>query len=395
MMAKKTIKDLQVDGKRVFVRVDFNVPLDDKGHITDDTRIRASLPTIKYIIEHGGIPILASHLGRPKGKADPKLSLMPVAQRLVKLLDRKVVFSRDCIGEETKKLAQNLNPGDVMLLENTRFHEEEKKNDPAFAQELASLADLYVNDAFGTAHRAHATVVGVAEHFNVPVCGFLMAKEIEYLDAAITNPQRPLLAIIGGAKVSTKMGVLKNLLHVVDHLAIGGGMSYTFYKTKGYSIGNSLCEDEFLEEARTLIDNDKLYVPVDTVVCKEPKAGAVITNVDAGAIQEGYTGVDIGENARVDITGLTVHAQTIVWNGPMGIFEIDEFAHGTAAVARAMAVATERGATTIAGGGETIAALKKFGVISKISHVSTGGGASLEFLEGKTLPGIKALKDKE
>jgi phosphoglycerate kinase len=393
-MPKLSVKDLVLEGKKVFVRVDFNVPLDENQVITDDTRIRAALPTIKYILEQNGIPILASHLGRPKGKVDLKLSLKPVADRLVQLLNRKVVFASDCVGEEVKKLAASIKPGDLMLLENTRFHPEEKDNDPEFSKELAALADLYVDDAFGSAHRAHASVVGVATHFDQPAAGFLMAKEIEYLERALTSPRRPLLAIIGGAKVSTKIGVIKNLLNTVDDCAIGGGMSFTFYKAKGYPIGTSLCEDDFLDEARSLLDNDKLYLPSDIVAAMEPKSGADTKTVAADAMPENYAGVDIGEKARNDIAALVKRAQTIVWNGPMGIFEIDEFAKGTEAVAHAVTEATASGAVSIVGGGDTIAALANLKLLDKVSHVSTGGGAALEYLEGKELPGIKALKDK-
>lgn len=393
-MAKLSVKDLDLKDKRVFVRVDFNVPLDENLHITDDTRIRAALPTINYILEQGGIPILASHLGRPKGKVDPKLSLAPVAERLVKLLNRKVVFAKDCVGENVKKLAQALKSGDIMLLENTRFHPEEKNNDPHFSKELASLADLYVNDAFGSAHRAHASVEGIAHNFDNPACGFLMEKEIEFLEEALKNPKRPLLAIIGGAKVSTKIGVIKNLLNVVDNLVIAGGMSFTFYKAKGYEIGKSLVEDEFIEEAKMLLAHDKIYFPVDVIVAQEPKQGSATKNVDASAIPRDQCGVDIGDKATHDISNLIKKAKTIVWNGPMGVFEVDAFARGTEAVAKAIADATRAGAISIVGGGDTIAALSKFNLLDSVSHASTGGGASLEYLEGKELPGITILKEK-
>lgn len=393
-MAKLSVKDLQLNGKKIFIRVDFNVPLDDDLKITDDTRIRSSLPTIKYILEQGGIPIIASHLGRPEGKVNPKMSLAPVARRLTELLNRKVIFTQDCIGEEVEKISKVLKQGDILLLENTRFHPEEKSNDPNFSKELASLADFYVNDAFGSAHRAHASVAGVASYFKDPACGFLMEKEIEYLEAALKNPQRPLLAIIGGAKVSTKVGVVKNLLNIVDNLVIGGAMCFTFYKAKGYNIGKSLCEDEFLNEVKDFLNNTKIYLPTDVLITKEPKEGSPTENVDASAIPEDYCGVDIGEKAKQDILGLIKKAKTIVWNGPMGIFEIDDFSKGTESVANAAAEATASGTISIVGGGDTIAALSRFNLFDKVSHASTGGGASLEFLEGKELPGIKVLKDK-
>jgi len=393
-MPKLSVRDLQLKDKKVFVRVDFNVPLDEDQNITDDTRIRASLPTIEYILNQGGIPILASHLGRPKGKPNPKMSLAPVAKRLEELLKRKVIFAPDCVGDEVQKICQGLKPGDILLLENTRFHAEETANDPGFSKELASMAELYVNDAFGSAHRAHGSVEGVAHYFDNPACGFLMEKEIEYLETALKNPKRPLLSIIGGAKVSTKIGVIKNLLNVVDNLAIGGAMSYTFYKAKGYNIGKSLSEDDFLSEAKGLLTHTKFYLPVDTLIAQEPKPNSPTKNVSADSIPPEYCGVDIGNKSIEELSRMIASAQTIVWNGPMGIFEIDDFAKGTEAVAKAVVQATEGGAISIVGGGDTIAALAKFNLLNKVSHASTGGGASLEFLEGKELPGIKILKDK-
>jgi len=393
-MARLSLKDLDVRDKRVLVRVDFNVPLGDDGKIMDDTRIRASLPTIKYIIEQGGIPVLVSHLGNPKGEPDPKLSLAPVAERLMQLLNRKIVFAPDCIGDDVNGMAKSLKAGDVMLLENTRFHAREKGNDPDFSKQIAALGDLYVNDAFGTAHRAHASVVGVAAYFENAACGLLMEKEIEYLGKVLKNPERPLLAIIGGSKVSTKMHVLFNLVNKVEHLVVGGRMCFTFFRAKQYTIGDTRYERDLVDDVEELLGYRRLYLPDDIVVVTDAKPGIPTKVVPAAHIPHYVKGVDIGPKTREQITQFIKEAKTIVWNGPMGIFEIDDFSHGTAAVAHAMAEATEQGATTIAGGGETIAALKKFGLMDKISHVSTGGGATLEFLEGKLLPGIRVLKHK-
>jgi phosphoglycerate kinase len=393
-MAKVSVKDLDLAGKRVFLRVDFNVPLDENLNIQDDTRIKAALPTIQYIIDKGGMPIVASHLGRPKGKVDAKLTLESVAHRLEMLLNSKVQFVKDCIGDDVKKMVAGLKPGDVLLLENLRFHIEEKNNDANFARELASLADLYVNDAFGAAHRAHASVAAIAQNFDTPAAGFLMEQELVYLNKALKEPKRPLLAIIGGAKVSTKIGVIKNLLDKVDNLVIGGGMCFTFYKAKGYGIGKSLCEDELLYEAKSALNNKKLYLPVDVLVAKEAEAGSATQNVEATAIPEDQMGVDVGAKSVAQIIDFIKEAKTIVWNGPMGIFEIPGFARGTEFVAKAVATATKAGAVSIVGGGDTIAALKKFDLVNAVSHASTGGGASLEYLEGKELPGIKALKEK-
>jgi len=372
-MPKLSVKDLPIKGKRVFLRVDFNVPLDENLNITDDTRIKESLPTIKYILENGGILIITSHLGRPKGKVDPKQSLKPVAKRLGELLNREVKFAPDCVGLEVKKMVDGLKAGDILLLENLRFHSEEEKNDANFAKELASLAEVYINDAFGAAHRAHASVEAIAHYFDKPACGFLMEKELKYLEEALKNPQRPLLAIIGGAKVSTKIGVLKNLIDKVDNLAIGGGMCFTFYKAKGLNIGRSLCEDDFLSEAKGLLGNPKFYLPQDVVIAREIKPGQKIGTVGVSNISSDAIGVDIGERSISDIKSLVQKAKTIVWNGPMGVFEIDDFAKGTEEIAKAIA---------------------EVGLKSKMSHVSTGGGASLEFLEGKELPGVKVLKEK-
>lgn len=393
-MAKLSVRDLELAGKKVFLRVDFNVPFDENLNIADDTRIKAALPTIKYIIDSGGIPIIASHLGRPKGKVDAKLSLEPVTHRLEMLLDRKVSFAPDCIGDEVKKMVAGLRPGDVLLLENLRFHIEETKNDEGFASELASLADLYVDDAFGAAHRAHASVAGIAYNFASPAAGMLMEQELQYLDGALRDPKRPLLAIIGGAKVSTKIGVIQNLLKIVDNLVIGGGMCFTFYKAKGLNIGKSLCEDEFLQEAKAVLGNSKMYLPDDVLVAKEAETGTPVQTVAADAIPDDHLGVDIGAKSVAKIIDFIKEAKTIVWNGPMGIFEINAFARGTEFVAKAVATATKAGAISIVGGGDTISALKKFNLLDAVSHASTGGGASLEYLEGKQLPGIEALKEK-
>jgi phosphoglycerate kinase len=310
------------------------------------------------------------------------------------LLDAKVRFANDCVGDEVKATVADLKPGEVLLLENVRFHIEEKNNDPNFARELASLADLYVDDAFGSAHRAHASVEGIAHNFENPAAGFLMEKELQYLDSAVKDPKRPLLAIIGGAKVSTKIGVIKNLLNTVDHLVIGGGMCFTFYKAKGYNIGKSLCEDELLYEAKTALQNPKTYLPKDVLIAKEAQAGSATQTVEANAIPDDHMGVDIGAKSVVSIIDFIKDAKTIVWNGPMGIFEIDGFARGTEFVAKAVATATKAGAVSIVGGGDTISALRKFNLVDAVSHASTGGGASLEYLEGKELPGVKVLKEK-
>lgn len=393
-MGKLSVKDLPVKGRKVFLRVDFNVPLDDHQRVTDDTRIRASLPTIKYLLEQQATLIIASHLGRPKGKVDPKYSLAPAAERLEQILQRKVFFAPDCVGPKVKEMLGAMKPGDVLVLENLRFHAEEEKNDPTFARELASLADYYVNDAFGSAHRAHASVEAIAHNFKDPACGFLMEKEINYLDNALKNPKRPLVAIIGGAKVSTKIGVLKNLLNVVDEMVVGGGMCFTLYKAKGLEIGRSLCENDFLDKAKELLASPRLLLPQDVVVAPEPKPGSPTSIVLADQIPADQCGVDIGPAAVSDISVLIGKAGTIIWNGPMGIFEIPEFSAGTKGLAKAVADATTKGAVSIVGGGDTVAALAETGLTGRISHVSTGGGASLEFLEGIVLPGVKALKDR-
>jgi phosphoglycerate kinase len=394
-MAKLSIRDVDLKGKRVFMRVDFNVPLDENGKITDDTRIRASLPTIKLATERGARLILASHLGRPKGKANPKMSLHPAAVRLGELLTKPVQFADDCIGPQAEHAAKALAEGDVLLLENVRFHPEEEKNDPAFAQRLAALAELYVMDAFGSAHRAHASTEAIARLVHPAVAGLLMEKEIEYLSKAIHNPSHPVVAIVGGAKVSDKIDLLKNFLNQSDNILIGGAMAYTFLKAQGAEVGESRVESEKLGLARELLDaaarrKVALKLPQDHVVAEKIDASAAAETVTR--IPAGRMGVDIGPATRAEFAGWIKPAKTIVWNGPMGVFEIPQFAEGTLAVARAVA---SSGATSIVGGGDSVAAVKKAGVADKISHISTGGGASLEFLSGIRLPGVEALTEKK
>jgi phosphoglycerate kinase len=394
-MNKKTVEDFDVNGKRVLVRVDFNVPMDEEGNITDDTRIRATLPTIQYLIKNGAKVILASHLGRPKGKKNPKYSLAPVAGRLSELLGKDVVMAGDCIGEEVEKAVASMKPGDVMLLENVRFYAEEEANDRGFAEKLARLADIYINDAFGTAHRAHASTAGVAE-FLPAGAGFLMKKEIEIMGKALEAPERPFVAILGGAKVSDKIGVIKNLLNKVDYLLIGGGMAFTFLKGLGYNIGRSLLEEDKVELAKDLLKEAeekgvKVLLPDDVVVAPEVKEGVEYRTVPVSQIPDDMIGVDIGEVTRDKFAKVIKEAKTVVWNGPMGVFEIKDFAKGTLAVAKAMA---ESGAVTIVGGGDSAAAVEQLGFADAMTHISTGGGASLEFLEGKELPGVAVLNDK-
>lgn len=394
-MNKKTLEDFDVNGKKVLVRVDFNVPMDEQGHITDDTRIRAALPTIKYLSEHGAKVILASHLGRPKGKVNMKYSLGPVAKRLSELMGKDVTMAEDCIGEPAEKAVAAAKPGDVVLLENVRFYAEEEKNDREFAKKLASLAELYINDAFGTAHRAHASTAGVAE-FLPAGAGYLMKKEIEVMGKALENPERPFVAILGGAKVGDKIGVIQNLLTKVDSLLIGGGMAYTFLKSMGYEIGKSLLEQDKIELAADLLKQARergvnLLLPDDVVVTTELKEGVPFSTVPISEIPEDLMGVDIGQKTREKFAKVIKDAKTVVWNGPMGVFEIREFAQGTLAVARAMA---ESGAVTIIGGGDSAAAVEQLGFADAMTHISTGGGASLEFLEGKELPGVAVLNDK-
>jgi phosphoglycerate kinase len=391
---KFTVRDLDVKGERVFVRVDFNVPMSDTGKITSDNRIKAALPTIKYIIEQGGIPILASHFGRPKGKRDPAYTLRPVAEHLSGLLNRPVKFAPDCIGPETEALVKATRFGDIVLLENLRFHAEEEKNDPQFAKALSDLADLYVNDAFGAAHRAHASTEGMAKYFVTPAAGLLMEKEIVFLSRVTEQPVHPFVAVIGGAKVSDKLGVIRNLLPKVDSLLLGGGVIFNFLKAKGLEIGKSLCEPEMIDETKSLLSEAKIRLPSDVVVGNSTDKNAEARNVAANAIPADWFGLDIGSESAAQYADEIARAKTIVWAGPMGFYELDQFAAGTQAVAQAIAEATARGATSVVGGGDTAAALGKFGLKKQVTHVSTGGGASLEFLEGRNLPGIAALKSK-
>ena len=395
-MNKKTIEDINVKGKRVLVRCDFNVPLNEKGKITNDNRIVAALPTIKYLMDHGARVILCSHLGRPKGEFKPEFSLKPVAKRLSELLEREVPLAEDVVGPSAHALAEKLQDGDVMLIENVRFHAEETKNDPEFAKQLASLAEIYVNDAFGTAHRAHASTEGVA-HYLPAVAGFLIGKEISIMGDALENPERPFLAIIGGSKVSDKIGVINNLLNKVDVLIIGGGMAYTFQKAMGGRIGNSIHEDDKMELAKELLAK-AAYKGVRIVLPVDNEAGNAFSNdclhitVHAQEIPDGFEGLDIGPVTREIFAGEIARAKTIIWNGPVGVFEFPTFAAGTRAVAEAVAKNT---GVTIIGGGDSAAAITQMGLADKVTHVSTGGGASLEFLEGIELPGIAALNDKD
>lgn len=391
-MAKLTIQDLDLKGKRVFVRVDFNVPIKD-SKVTDDLRIREALPTIRYGIEKGATLILASHLGRPKGKPKPEFSLAPVARRLSDLLGRSVAFAADCIGSEAEKVVTAAQPGDVILLENLRFHAEEEANDPAFAKKLAALTPVYVNDAFGSAHRAHASTEGITHYVGQAAAGFLMEKELRYLGGALEAPQRPFVAILGGAKISDKIEVIENLLGKVDKLLIGGAMMFTFLKSQGKSIGKSLCEDDKLDLARALLDRGKsrICLPTDAIAAAGIDQEASAHVVPSGEIPEGEMGLDIGPKSTAEYAAIIGSAKTIVWNGPMGVFEKDAFASGTVDVAKAVAKSK---AVSVIGGGDSAAAVARAGVADQITHISTGGGASLEFLAGRTLPGVAALNDK-
>jgi phosphoglycerate kinase len=412
-MAKKTVADINVQGKKVLMRCDFNVPLDDKCNITSDDRIVKALPTIKNILDRGGSLILMSHLGRPEGERDDKYSLAPVAKRLSELLGKGVIFTNDCIGPEVKAKAKTIKSGDCMLLENVRFHKEEVIKDKAakedtklrqakdnFAKQLAELADIYVNDAFGTAHRDNASMYTVPQIMKGKprVIGFLVEKELKFLGETINNPKRPFVAILGGAKVSDKIGVIENLLDKVDHILIGGAMAYTFFKAQGHTVGKSLCEDDFVEKATTLLGRAKdvgceMVLPIDTVVAGEFKAGAK-NKVVSGNIESGWQGMDIGPQTRELFARKLAGAKTIVWNGPMGVFELPPFDEGTKAVALAVAKATDEGARSIIGGGDSASAVEKLGLEDRISHISTGGGASLEFLEGKKFVCLEILDEK-
>lgn len=399
-MSKKTLANLSatdLSGKRAFVRVDFNVPVDDAGNITDDTRIRAALPTIQDLVQKGAKVILASHFGRPKG-VDEKLRLTPVAKRLSELLGQEVVKTDDCIGDEVAAKVEALQNGQVLLLENVRFYKEEEKNDPEFAKKLAANADLYVNDAFGTAHRAHASTEGVTQFLSPCVAGYLVEKELQYLQRAIESPQRPLAAIIGGSKVSSKIGVIETLLEKCDKLIIGGGMVFTFYKARGLSVGKSLVEEDKLELAKSLEAKAKekgvtFLLPTDVVVADNFAADANSQTVSIENIPDGWMGLDIGPDSVKLFQEALADCKTVVWNGPMGVFEFDKFAVGTEAIARTLADLSKNGATTIIGGGDSVAAVEKVGLADQMSHISTGGGASLELLEGKVLPGIAALDE--
>ncbi len=394
-MNKKTVKDMELKGKKVLVRCDFNVPMDENQNITDNTRIVAALPTIQYLLENDCAVILCSHLGRPKGEVKPEYSLKPVAEELSKLLGKEIIMAKDVIGEDAKAKAQALKNGQVMLLENVRFHKEETDNNPEFAKELASMAEIYVNDAFGAAHRAHASTAGVAQ-FLPAVSGFLIEKELKFLGNAISHPERPFVAILGGAKVSDKIGVIDSLLEKVDTLIIGGGMAYTFFKAQGYEVGNSICELDKLELATNLMKKAqekgvKFMLPVDTKIGKEFKEDTESKTVRYDEIPADWEGFDIGEESIKLFVEELKKAKTVVWNGPLGLFEFAQFAIGTNEIAKALA---QMDCTTIIGGGDSAAAVKKAGLEDKMTHISTGGGASLEFLEGKALPGIECLLNK-
>ncbi len=391
MFNKKTVRDIDVKGKKVLVRVDFNVPLKD-GAVSDDTRIRGALPTIQYLLDNGAAVILCSHLGRPKGVADPKYSLKPVAEYLQKLVPNKVYFADDCAGESAVKGAAALKPGEILVLENTRYYAGEEKNDLGLAEKLASLADLYVNDAFGTAHRAHSSTEGVT-HFKPGVAGFLLEKEIQYLSSAVEDPKRPFVAILGGAKISDKIGVIKNLLSKADKVLIGGGMANTFFAAKGIKMADSLVQEEAIDTAKEILaaGSDKLVLPVDMVIADAFDNNANKKVVDVADVENGWRVLDIGPKTVELYSKLVADAATVVWNGPMGVFEMPEFAKGTFAVAKAVA---DSNAISIIGGGDSVAAIQQSGLADKVTHISTGGGASLEMLEGIQLPGVAALEDK-
>ena len=397
-MNKKTMMHIDPHGKKVFVRVDFNVPMDEHQHITNDTRIRATLPTIQHLLNAGAAVILACHVGRPTEAREPQFSTRPIVARLEECLGQPVKWAPDCVGPEAEKAAADLKPGEVLLLENLRYHKAEKKNDPEFAKQLASLADIAVDDAFGVAHRAHASNVGITAYLET-VAGFLMEKEINYIGKTLEAPKRPFVAIIGGAKVSDKIGVIENMIDKVDTIIIGGGMAHTFDASKGYPIGDSLCERDKIDLAKELLEKAekkgvKVVLPVDVVIADKFAADANTKTVDVDKVPDGWQALDSGAKTSEEYVNALKGAKTVIWNGPMGVFEFDAFAKGTEAVARAVAQATKEGAISIVGGGDSIAALKKTGLSEKISHISTGGGETLELLEGKVLPGIAALADE-
>jgi len=396
-MAKLSLKDLELKGKTVVMRVDFNVPLKD-GVIGDDNRIQQALPSIKHVIDAGAKLVLLSHLGRPKGEPKPEFSLKPVAEHLGSLVSCKVWFGEDCIGEKAEEAVKKASEGEIVLLENVRFHPQETKNDPDFSKALAAHGDVFVNDAFGSSHRAHSSVAGITEHLQPAAAGFLLRKEIDYLQESVENPKRPFVAVLGGAKVSDKIGVIENLITKVDTIIIGGGMTYTFFKAMGLPIGNSLLEEDKVELAATLLEKAKenkveIMLPVDSVVGREFKEDTESKVVPQDGIEDGWMALDIGPKSAQLFGDEIMDAKTVIWNGPMGVFEMDAFAKGTFAVAGAMSTATQNGAITIIGGGDSASAIKKAGLEDKVSHVSTGGGASLEYLEGKELPGITSLTD--
>ena len=397
-MKKLNIRDCEVAGKRVLMRVDFNVPFDRDRNITDDTRIVASLPTIKNVVDRGGRLILMSHLGRPRGKRDEQLSLAPVAFHLGSLINKPVKFVRDCLGDEVVQKISQLRNGEILVLENLRFYPGEEANDPVFSRELASLGDIYVNDAFGAAHRAHASTVGVGEHFDVRAAGLLMEKELDALGKALDNPARPFIAILGGAKIKGKINLIQSLLSRVDTLLVGGGMMFTFFKATGLETGKSIVDDEYLSMCKDLLGSSrtgraKLLLPVDCIVAKEIDESSPKAEVSSADIPEDWTGVDIGPKSIGLFKASLAGAKTIFWNGPMGVFEKPRFADGTKEIARAVADATSRGAVSIVGGGDSVAAINLMGIADRFTHISTGGGASLEFMEGRSLPGVDALCD--
>ncbi len=397
-MKKLSIRDVDVASRRVLARVDFNVPVDSDRNITDDTRIRESLPTIRSIVERGGRLILMSHLGRPRGKREMSLSLTPVAHRLAELVDAPLRFASDCVGPQVEERARSLADGEILLLENLRFHPGEEANDPEFARRLAALGEIYCNDAFGTAHRAHASTAGVAGFFETRAAGLLMERELDALGRALESPDRPFVAVLGGAKIRGKINLIRNLLHKVDVLLVGGGMMYTFFRASGLEIGQSIVDEDFLDECRTVMNearagSSRLLLPVDTIVADRIDDDAVTREVSIADIPDSWIGVDIGPRTVDLFKKEILGAKTVFWNGPMGIFEKPSFAEGTRAVARAVADATDRGATTIVGGGDSVAAINLMGIQDRFTHVSTGGGASLEFMEGRPLPGVEALCD--